>query len=79
MLNKDVSFFPTLFRLYSDELETNLNERDGDPLCLFSTVIAFLLYADNVILLYKSRSSLQRLLNKQYEVCTSSTLDVNLS
>ena len=32
---------PTLFGLYIDELETNLDEIDGDSLCLFNTWLPF--------------------------------------
>ena len=42
---------PTLFGLYIDELETNLDGIDGDSPCLFHIVVAILLYVDNVVLL----------------------------
>jgi hypothetical protein len=38
----------TLFGLYIDELETYLDEIDGDSMCLFTKVVAILLYVDNV-------------------------------
>jgi hypothetical protein len=44
----------TLFGLYIDELETYLDEIDGDSMCLFTKVVAILLYVDNVVLLFKS-------------------------
>ena len=42
-------------------------------------MIFILLYADNVVLLSKSGACLQRLMNKLYELCNSSSLEVNLS
>ena len=45
----------------------------------FNIVVVILLYVDNVVLLFKSKVGLQRLLNKLYEFCTSSSLEVNLS
>jgi uncharacterized protein YpbB len=65
---------PTLFGLYIDELETNLDKVNGDSWCLFNTVIAIILYANDVVLLSKSRASLQRLSNKLHGFCTSSDL-----
>ena len=41
--------------------------------------MAILLCVDNVVLPSKSRACLQRLLNKLYKFCTSSSLEVNLS
>ena len=70
---------PTLFGLYIDELETYLDEIDEDSLSLFNTVVAILLYVDDVVLLSRSCAGLQRLLNKLYEFCTSSSLEVNLA
>ena len=39
---------PTLFSLYIVEFETHLDEIDGDSLCLFNTMVAILLYADDL-------------------------------
>ena len=41
---------PTLFGLYIDELETYLDEIDGDSLSLFNTVVDILLNVDDVVL-----------------------------
>ena len=78
MLNKDVPTPPPLFGLYIDELKTYLDEIDGDSPCLFNTLVAILLYVDDVVLLSKSTVGLQRLLNKLYESCTSSSLGDSL-
>ena len=51
---------PTLFDLYTDELETYLDEIDRDSPCLFNIIVAILFYVDNVVLLSRSSASLQR-------------------
>lgn len=56
-----------------------MDEIDIDDPSLFNTMIAFLLYVDEVVLLSKTGVSLQRLLSKLYEFCTSSSLEVDLS
>ena len=68
---------PTLSSLYIDKLEACLDEIDKDYPCLFHIVVAIFIYVEDIILLSKSRASLQRLLNKLYEFCTSSSLEVN--
>ena len=55
---------PTLFGLYTNELETYLDEINIDSSCLFNTMIAILLNVDNFVLLSRSSTCLQRLLNK---------------
>ena len=70
---------PALFGLYIDELETCLDKIDGDSPCLFNTMVAVLLYVEDVVLLCKSGACLQRHLNKLYELCTSFGLEVNLA
>ena len=42
-------------------------------------MVAILPYVDDVVMLFKLGASLQRLLNKLYDLCTSSSLEVNLS
>ena len=44
----------TLFDLHIDELETYLDEIDKDSLCLLNTVVVIILYANDVVLLFKS-------------------------
>ena len=70
---------PTLIGLYIDELKTYLDKIIGDSSCLFNIAVAIVLYDDNIVLLFISRASLQRLLNKLYKFCTSFSLEVNLS
>ena len=70
---------PILFGLYIDELETYLDKIDGDSSCLIKIVVAILLYADEVVLLSRSNVGLQRLLNKLFEFCISSSLQINLA
>ena len=50
-VKQDYPLFPTLVGLYIVELETYLDEIDGDFLCLFSTMVVILLYVDNDVLL----------------------------
>ena len=50
-VKQDYPLFPTLVGLQIVELETYLDEIDGDFLCLFSTVVVILLYVDNDVLL----------------------------
>ena len=46
---------------------------------LFDTMVAILLFVDNINMLSKLGTCLQRLLNKLHEFCTSCSLEVNLS
>jgi hypothetical protein len=71
---------PTLVGLYIDELETNLKEINMVSLCLFCIVVVIFLYVYVYVdvLLSMFGVGLQRLLNKVYEICTSSNLGVNL-
>ena len=49
-------------------------------LCVyFNMAVAIILYDDVVNLLSKSGARLQRIINKLYESCTSSSLEVDLS
>ena len=45
---------PTLFGLCIEEGETYLDKIDMDSPCLINTVVAILLYVDNVVLLSRS-------------------------
>ena len=67
-----------LFAVYINKLEKDLDDIDGNSPCLFVTVVIVILYVDNIILLSKSRTKLQRLLKELHEFCTSSRLKVNL-
>ena len=78
-VNKRCSPSPTLFTLYINELETCLDKINGDSPCSFNTMVTILLYDDNVVLLSKSWACLQRIMNKLYEVCTSSSPNFKLS
>ena len=48
MPNKDVPL-PTLFGFYMDELQTYLDEINGNPMCLSNIVVAFILYVDDIV------------------------------
>ena len=71
--------YPTLFGLYCTLMNSYLNEINMDSPCLFNTMVAILLFADDVVLLSILGANLQRPLNKLYEYCTSSSLEVNLA
>ena len=60
-VKQDYPLFPTLVGLYIVELETYLDEIDGDFLCLFSTMVVILLYVDNDVLLSLFGTCPQRL------------------
>ena len=60
-VKQDYPLFPTLVGLYIVELETYLDEIDGDFLYLFSTVVVILLYVDNDVLLFIFGTCPQRL------------------
>ena len=56
-----------------------MDEIDEESSCSLNTMFAILFYVDVVFMFSKSWSSLQSLFNKLYELCNSSSLDVNLS
>lgn len=70
---------PTLFGLCIDELETYLDEIDRGSLCLFSIVVAIILYSDDVVMLLESRVGFQRILKKVCGFFISSRLGIDLS
>ena len=78
VLNKD-TFSPTLFGLYIDKLESYLDKIDRDSPCLFNTMVVILHYANDIVLLSKFGTGLQRLLNKLHEFYNSYNLEVKLS
>ena len=47
-----MSLSPTLFGVYIDELETYLDKINGDSPCLFDTMVATLLYVNDVVMLF---------------------------
>ena len=55
--------------MYIDGLETYVDKVDKDSPCLIFIVVV--LYANDDVLLSKSSASLQRLLIKLYDCCTS--------
>ena len=68
----------TLVGLYIDGLETCLDEINEDSLYVFKTLIAILLYVDDVVQLSKFRAGPRRFSNKLYKYCTYSSFDINL-
>ena len=50
---------PTLFGIYIDKLEEWLNLQGGDGVQLWEFVIKLLLYADDIVLIFKSAHGLQ--------------------
>ena len=70
---------PILLSLHIDKLETYLSKIDKGSPCLFNIVIAILIDANHVVILFKWGAHLRRLLNKLYEFFTIHTLEVNLT
>ena len=71
---------PLLFGLFIDEFEAWVKERlpgAGVPLTLEKNVP--LLYADDMVLLGESQSSVQELLDLVHEFCVTRGLEVNVS
>lgn len=75
----NMSPFPIPFDLCIDELATYLDETNTYSSYSFNIVVAILLHANNVALLFELGSCLQRLLTKLFEFFTSSSLDGNVS
>jgi len=71
---------PTLFGLYVDGLEKHLLETaDIDAPTLMGVMVPLLLYADDLILMSKSASGLQKQLDALASFCEQRQLAVNLS
>ena len=70
---------PTLFGLYIDRLEHQLQSHDQDAPNLLDTKVPILLYPDDIVLLSQSPSSLQPRLNVLQLFCAEKLLSVNMS
>ena len=68
---------PILFNLYINDLISNLNESQVDPVTIGSVSISSLLYADDIILLSSTQQGLQNSLNILNNYCVSWKLEVN--
>lgn len=68
---------PTLFGLYIDKIELNL--QGGDDAHLVEFVIRLLLYADDLILIAKSALGLQEHLLSLKQFCRRVRMQVNIS
>ena len=71
---------PTVFNLYLHDLAKELEvEDDNSKLYLGDTSINCLLYADDLVLLSKTREGLQKQLHNLDEYCKKWSLKINLS
>ena len=68
---------PILFNLYIDDLITNLNKEQTEPVEIGDTSVSCLLYADDIILLSSTQGGLQKSLDVLEKFCTSWKLEVN--
>ena len=62
---------PILFNLYINDLISNFNEGQVDPVIIGSVSIGSLLYADDIILLSSTQNGLQNSLNILNKYCVS--------
>ena len=69
----------TLFGLYIDQLEHQLQSHDQDAPKLLGTKVPILLYANDIVLLSQSPSGLQKRLNVLQLICAEKLLSVNMS
>lgn len=70
---------PTLFGLYIDQLELHLKAHSQDAPDLHGQKVPILLYADDIVLLSKSPSGLQHMLDVLQAFCSEKLLSVNMS
>ena len=68
---------PHFFNLYISDLKAFLGVDDDTPK-LVSAPITCLMYADDLVLMSRSESGLQILLNKLGEYCRKWRMDVNI-
>ena len=68
---------PTLFDLYIDKLEECLNLQGGDGVRLGEFVIKLLLYADDIVFIYKSVHGLKMHLYALEKFCRAVGMQVN--
>jgi hypothetical protein len=67
---------PNLFKIFINDLPTEF-DNNCDPVTIFNKNISCLLYADDVVLLSKSKDGLQNCLNSLHKYCNSWGLSVN--
>ncbi len=71
------SLSPTLFNLFVDDISGLLQNNECDPFNLNGTLISSLFYADDLVILSRSRTGLQRAMNKLTKYCQQWHLEVN--
>ena len=68
---------PILFNLYINDLISDLNEAQTEPVTIGEVCVNSLFYADDIILLSNTQSGLQNSLNTLNRFCSSWKLEVN--
>ena len=71
------SLSPTLFAIFINDLAIEVKEKHAGIKIDENLSVPILLYADNIILLAKSESELQKMLNTVYNWCSKWRLKVN--
>ena len=68
---------PTLFTAYINEIERLMNVVDEMGVYLNGVKVSVIMYADDLVLISKTKHGLQLGMNALYEFCSANTLRVN--
>ncbi|OAE36001.1 hypothetical protein AXG93_93s1400 [Marchantia polymorpha subsp. ruderalis] len=69
---------PTLFGIFIDGIERWLDENDSEAVKIGNSTIKALLYADDIVLLARDATTLQKHLNTLANFCTENEMEINL-
>ena len=70
---------PLLFNIYVNDIKCHIDLSQNDPPTLLTSPISCLLYADDLVLLSKSKNGLQIAINSVQTYCNNWKLEVNVS
>ena len=68
---------PTLFTAYINEIERLMNDVDEMGVYLNGVKVSVIMYADDLVIISKTKHGLQLGMNALYEFCSANTLTVN--